>query len=63
MKRKPFAGIYRCSCGYLGAYYFFDSKPVETSCGRCDGTAKFFREIAERDATKARESKRAKVAA
>ena len=47
MKRKPFAGIYRCrSCRQEGARYFFDSQPTETKCGRCDGTAKLVREIA-----------------
>lgn len=59
MTRKAFAGIYRCSCGYQGARYFFDSEPTETKCGRCDdGMAQFVRKVIAPDATKARAAKK-----
>ena len=57
MKRKPFAGIYRCRiCRQEGARYFFDSQPTETKCGRCDGMPKLVREIAARRGIQAQKS-------
>jgi hypothetical protein len=64
MKTKPFAGMYRCSCGYQGARYFFDSDPKETKCGRCEGKAVLTRRIDVRGASKATKARKGrKVAA
>jgi len=50
MRKKPFEGIYKCeNCGSKHRYYFFNSKPKETTCGRCfkKDTAKLVRRIKE----------------